>query len=52
MRKLRDEKSVLVVPGDHFGMDRYLRINYGPPADYLQAGLERIQETIRELGSR
>src|SRR5258708_23904050 len=36
MRKLLDEKSVLVVPGDHFGMDRYLRINYGPPPQYLE----------------
>ncbi len=49
MRKLRDEKSVLVVPGDHFGMDRYLRINYGPPAEVLQAGLDRIQEAVREI---
>jgi aspartate/methionine/tyrosine aminotransferase len=44
--KLRDEKSVLVVPGDHFGMDHYLRINYGAPPDYLQAGLRRMQETM------
>lgn len=48
-RKLREEKSVLVVPGDHFNMDRYLRINYGPPAEYLRAGLQRMQETIAEL---
>ncbi|HYM09515.1 MAG TPA: aminotransferase class I/II-fold pyridoxal phosphate-dependent enzyme [Bryobacterales bacterium] len=48
-RKLRDEQSVLVVPGDHFGMDHYLRINYGPPPGCLEAGLQRIQETMRAL---
>ncbi len=47
--KLRVEKSVLVVPGDHFGMDRFLRINYGPPAEYLRAGLERLRSTMQFL---
>ena len=27
--RLRDERSVLVVPGDHFGMDGYLRVGFG-----------------------
>jgi hypothetical protein len=47
-RLLRD-KSVLIVAGDHFGMDGYLRIGYGPPADYLRAGLDRLHETVMEL---
>lgn len=46
VERLRDEKSVLVVPGDHFGMGRYLRIGYGSPADYLRAGLERIWDLV------
>jgi aspartate/methionine/tyrosine aminotransferase len=50
-RKLREEKSVLIVPGDHFGMDRYLRVNYGAPAAYLEAGLARIQ-TMLDAGAR
>jgi aspartate/methionine/tyrosine aminotransferase len=49
MERLRHEKSVLVVPGDHFGMDRYLRIGFGLPPGYLQAGLDRIHELIVEL---
>jgi len=49
VEKLLQEKSVLIVPGDHFGMDRYLRIGYGPPADYLIAGLDRIHETLAAL---
>lgn len=44
--RLRKQKSVLVVPGDHFGMDHHLRFSFGPPADYVQAGLERVHEFI------
>jgi hypothetical protein len=39
----------MVVPGDHFGLDRTLRISYGLPHDYLTAGLDRIRELILEL---
>jgi aspartate/methionine/tyrosine aminotransferase len=47
--RLHQEKSVLVVPGDHFAMDGYLRIGFGSHADYLQAGLERISELLATL---
>jgi aspartate/methionine/tyrosine aminotransferase len=47
--RLRTEKSVLIVPGDHFGMDRYLRISYGLPHDYLVPALDRIHELIVAL---
>jgi hypothetical protein len=47
--KLRAEKSLLVVPGDHFGMDRYLRLGFGNPRDELLDALERIADTFREL---
>jgi aspartate/methionine/tyrosine aminotransferase len=47
--RLMREKSVFIVPGDHFGMDHYLRISFGLPPDYLRAGLDRIHELIVEL---
>jgi len=49
VQRLLREKSVLVVPGDHFGMDSYLRIGYGPPPDYLRKGLERVREVVEDL---
>jgi aspartate/methionine/tyrosine aminotransferase len=49
VERLRKEKSVLIVPGDHFGLDHYLRISFGLPHDYLTAGLDRIHELIEEL---
>lgn len=49
VERLRDEKSVLIIPGDHFGVDGHLRISYGLPHDYLHDGLERIHELLLEL---
>lgn len=48
MRLIR-EKKVMLVPGDHFGMDNYLRISYGLPETYLKTGLQRIKELISTL---
>src|SRR5262249_43669141 len=44
--RLRIEQSTLIVPGDHFGMDGYLRIGYGEPADYLKKGLARLDHVV------
>jgi aspartate/methionine/tyrosine aminotransferase len=49
VNRLMREKSALVVPGDHFGLDHSLRISYGLSPDYLTAGLDRIHELIAEL---
>ena len=47
--KLIQEKSVLIVPGDHFGMDKFIRISYGLPQNYLTEGLKRIQQLVTEI---
>ena len=47
--RLMHEKSVLVVPGDHFGIDHHFRISFGLPEDYLRAGLDRIHELLKEV---
>lgn len=47
--KLRREQSVLIVPGDHFGLDHHLRIGYGSQSEYLQVGLERIHDLLTKL---
>jgi aspartate/methionine/tyrosine aminotransferase len=49
VERLMRGKSVLIVPGDHFGMDHYLRISYGLPRDYVEPALDRIHELIVEL---
>jgi aspartate/methionine/tyrosine aminotransferase len=47
--RLRREKSVLIVPGDHFGIDHFLRLSFGLPHDYLVPALDRIHDLITEL---
>jgi len=44
--RLRTEQSTLIVPGDHFGMDGYLRIGYGEPERYLREGLNRLDTVL------
>lgn len=51
MQRLIEEQSVLIVPGDHFGMDRFIRLNYGTPPDYLRAGLARIDQTLATVAA-
>ena len=50
VERLREEKKVLIVPGEHFGLDRFVRISYGLPHDYLAPALGRIHDLIVELG--
>jgi len=49
VERLLKEKSTLIVPGDHFGMDGYLRIGYGSPREYLTVGLNRISEMVGQI---
>jgi aspartate/methionine/tyrosine aminotransferase len=51
MEKLRDEASVLIVPGDHFGLDHHLRVSFALPEHELLDGLARISESVKQLRS-
>jgi aspartate/methionine/tyrosine aminotransferase len=50
--RLRREHSMLVVPGDHFGMDGYLRLGFGEETGYLRAALARLGAGIADCGMR
>jgi aspartate/methionine/tyrosine aminotransferase len=47
--RLLREKSLLIIPGEHFGMERYLRIGFGYDSDKLRIGLSRFDELIQIL---
>jgi aspartate/methionine/tyrosine aminotransferase len=49
IERLRDEKGVLVVPGDHFEMDGYLRIGFGHDPTHLTGSLNQIGELLDTL---
>jgi hypothetical protein len=46
IERIRDEHSVLLVPGDHFEMDGYLRIGFGCDPDLLLPALDRVGEVL------
>jgi aspartate/methionine/tyrosine aminotransferase len=48
--RLREERSVLVVPGDFFDMDGYLRIGFGSDPAYLGSSLTLIGEFLASVG--
>jgi hypothetical protein len=43
---------MLLVPGDHFGMDKWVRVGFGDDAESLTAGLQRFDELLDELGNQ
>lgn len=47
--RLKDEQGVLIVPGDHFGMDGFLRVGFGSEPQDLRAGLEGIDRLLPTL---
>ena len=49
VERILRERSVLVVPGDHFATDGYLRIGFGSSPVSLRAGLARIGKTLQEI---
>ena len=46
---IREEHSVLIVPGDQFGMGKYFRIGYGCDPEYTMKGLARVGEALRRF---
>jgi aspartate/methionine/tyrosine aminotransferase len=49
VERLIREKSVLLVPGDHFEMDGFLRFGYGPEKGYLSRALGRVEEILKKI---
>ena len=47
--RIREKKSVLLVPGDHFELDGYLRFGFGEEKQRLLNALERISEVLMEM---
>jgi aspartate/methionine/tyrosine aminotransferase len=49
--RLLAEQSVLIVPGDQFGIDGYFRIGYGYTNPPLERGLERVSQMIDQIAA-
>lgn len=46
---IREKHSVMLVPGDAYGLDGHFRIGIGAPASHLEPGLKRVAEHLRSL---
>ncbi len=49
LNRLLHEQSVLITPGKHFGIGRYIRIGFGYDLEYTKKGLGRIDVLFEEL---
>jgi hypothetical protein len=49
--RLRTEKSTLIVSGDQFGLDGYIRFGFGTEADYMAAGLARVGDVLDSVAT-
>jgi aspartate/methionine/tyrosine aminotransferase len=47
--RIREERSVLLVPGEHFGLKRGLRFGFGYDIEYTLKGLSLVDEVLAEL---
>jgi aspartate/methionine/tyrosine aminotransferase len=50
--RIREEQSVLVVPGDMLGGGRALRLGFGYDVEKLRRGLERVDRVVSALAGR
>ena len=49
IEKVRKEASVMLVAGDWYGMDRYIRFGYGAKQSDLENALDRITPIFKSL---
>jgi aspartate/methionine/tyrosine aminotransferase len=47
--RLQTRHSVLITPGSHFGIGRYIRIGYGYDIDLTLRALARVDEALEEI---
>lgn len=49
VEKIRADQSILLVPGEHFQMPKYLRIGYGGKPSEFSAALELLEKGLDKL---
>jgi len=49
VEKIRAERSVLLVPGDHFGMPQHIRFGFGNELSELQAALAETERGLKRV---
>lgn len=47
VHKLREERSIMLVPGDVYGRDGYIRLGVGAPKSHVEVGLNHLSDYAR-----
>jgi aspartate/methionine/tyrosine aminotransferase len=47
-RLREEERGVMLLPGDVYGLDQYIRVGIGAPGEHLQAGLDQLADFARK----
>jgi aspartate/methionine/tyrosine aminotransferase len=50
--RLRKKQSVLITPGAHFGIGKYIRIGFGYEIKHTLRGLKKLDAPLAELRER
>ena len=51
VHRMREQRSIMLLPGDCYGMDGYIRIGVGAPKSHLEAGLEQLAEFTKGMNN-
>jgi len=49
VEKIRAEHSILLVPGDHFGLPNHIRFGYGDELQHFQAALAETERGLKRV---
>jgi aspartate/methionine/tyrosine aminotransferase len=49
VERVRAEHSVLLVPGEHFGLPHHIRFGFGEKLDHLQAALAETERGLKQV---
>lgn len=47
VHRIREERSIMLLPGDVYGMDRFIRLGIGAPKDHITEGLKHLADFAR-----
>lgn len=47
VHRLREDRSIMLLPGDVYGMDGYIRLGVGAPKDHIHNGLMHLADYTR-----
>ncbi len=48
-KRILDEVSVAVIPGDGFGAPQYIRLSFATSSERIQEGIRRIEEWVKKI---